>query len=277
MRMKTLYISDLDGTLLNGAAQLSSYTIEAINSLIQKGIHFSIATARTASTVSKILAPIEFQVPVVLMNGVILYDMAEKKYLNTWYLPSDMVDFIINTTSGHNLTGFLYEIKDNALTTYYERLINQGMTEYYTERKFQFQKTFIQTEGFIEADREQVIYYALLDKMEALLPAYEIFKNTPGLATAFYRDIYAPDGLWFLEVFSDRGTKYNAVKALREQFGYEKIVCFGDNLNDLPMFKACDESCAVANAKDEVKAAASHIIESNAEDGVAKWLLGHLG
>lgn len=274
--MKTLYISDLDGTLLNTSAEVSPFTVEAINSLIGKGVHFSIATARTAATVSKILSPIQFQVPVILMNGVILYDMAKNEYLNTWYLSSDLVDFIVTTAKGHNLTGFLYEIKDNKLATYYEELRNQGMTNYYTERKVHFNKTFTQTKDYQAAGRDHIIYFAMLDKMESLLPAYELYKNTPGLATAFYRDVYDRDGLWFLEVFSSNGTKYNAVKTLREQYGYDNIVCFGDNLNDLPMFKACDTACAVANARDEVKAAAAQIIGSNNEDGVAKWLLDHL-
>ena len=46
-------------------------------------------------------------------------------------------------------------------------------------------------------------------------------------------------------------------------------------MNDLPMFEISDEAYAVANAVDELKAAATGIIESNEDDGVAKWLLRH--
>ena len=55
--------------------------------------------------------------------------------------------------------------------------------------------------------------------------------------------------------------------------GYEKIVAFGDNYNDLGMFEAADVSVAVGNACDEVKNAADIVIEKNTEDGVAKFLL----
>ena len=37
--MKTLYISDLDGTLLNKEGCISDYTIETINKLIDKNIN----------------------------------------------------------------------------------------------------------------------------------------------------------------------------------------------------------------------------------------------
>jgi hypothetical protein len=49
-------------------------------------------------------------------------------------------------------------------------------------------------------------------------------------------------------------------------------VGFGDNLNDLPLFEACDIKVAVENAKPEVKAASDFICGSNEDDGVVKWM-----
>ena len=50
------------------------------------------------------------------------------------------------------------------------------------------------------------------------------------------------------------------------------MVVFGDSVNDIPMFKAADEAYAVANAIDELKAAATAVIGSNEEDAVAAFL-----
>ena len=47
---------------------------------------------------------------------------------------------------------------------------------------------------------------------------------------------------------------------------------FGDGMNDLDLFEAADEAYAVENAVPELKAAATGIIGSNNDDGVAKWL-----
>ena len=54
--------------------------------------------------------------------------------------------------------------------------------------------------------------------------------------------------------------------------GAEKAVCFGDNINDIRMFSACDESYAVAQAHAAVKAAATGIIGAAQDDSVALWL-----
>ena len=54
-----LYISDLDGTLLNNNAKLSDYTKSTLKELINKNLNFSIATARTPATVVPILSDLE--------------------------------------------------------------------------------------------------------------------------------------------------------------------------------------------------------------------------
>ncbi|AGK96849.1 HAD family hydrolase [Clostridium pasteurianum] len=47
--MNTLYVSDLDGTLLNRNSQLSEESKEIINTLVKKGVKFTYATARSFS------------------------------------------------------------------------------------------------------------------------------------------------------------------------------------------------------------------------------------
>ena len=70
-----------------------------------------------------------------------------------------------------------------------------------------------------------------------------------------------------------KATKAHAIKKLKEMWGCDRVVSFGDAVNDIPMFEISDESYAVENAVDELKAVATGIIESNVDDGVAKWLL----
>jgi hydroxymethylpyrimidine pyrophosphatase-like HAD family hydrolase len=59
---------------------------------------------------------------------------------------------------------------------------------------------------------------------------------------------------------------------VKEQFGFSRLVVFGDGLNDIPMFDVADESYAVANALEEVKRIATGVIGSNEEDAVTEFL-----
>ncbi len=270
--MRTLYVSDLDGTLLNKDAELSPYTIETLNRLIQKGMEFTVATARSSGTADRILKELSLPLPVILMNGVLIYDTLSRHYSKVEYLSEDNLAFIHKVLKDSGLAGFMYEVKDHVLTTYYERLANEAQKDFYEERATKYHKIFTQVPDFTLVNREHIIYFALLDTREHLEPAYQILKNRRDIALAYYKDIYCEEDIWYLEIFSADATKYNAVQYLRQKYGFDKIVGFGDNLNDLPLFKACEITCAVNNAKDELKAAATHIIGSNTEDGVARWL-----
>ena len=53
--MSTLYISDLDGTLLKSDETTSEYTEKVINHFIENGEYFSYATARSIFTASKVV------------------------------------------------------------------------------------------------------------------------------------------------------------------------------------------------------------------------------
>ena len=58
---KTLYVSDLDGTLLNSRSLVSPFTTAALNELIADGMMFSIATARTPATVVALMEAVQLQ------------------------------------------------------------------------------------------------------------------------------------------------------------------------------------------------------------------------
>ena len=105
---------------------------------------------------------------------------------------------------------------------------------------------------------------------EELLPVKLEAEKISGVDIAFYLDVY--NDAWYLEIFSHKASKSNALRFLREKYGFDRIVAFGDNLNDLPMFEQADIKVAVGNARDEVKAAADYVIGYNDRDGVAEWL-----
>ena len=269
--MKTLYISDLDGTLLNAQAELSDYTASVLNRLIACGIHFSVATARTAATSFLILENIKINIPVVLMNGVVIYDIAAKKYVKKEILQKEPKEQILSAMRRVNLTGLMYALSGDELVTYYERICNKALQDFIDERTVKYNKKFMQIDDFANADTD-VIYFCFLDSFENINRIYDELESIGDLQIEKYQDIYSGGALWYLEVFNGTASKHNAVQFLREQYGFDRVIGFGDNLNDLSLFAACDECYAVANAKPEVKEAATAVIDSNIDDGVVRWL-----
>jgi 5-amino-6-(5-phospho-D-ribitylamino)uracil phosphatase len=272
MTIKSLYITDLDGTFLNSDKELSKYTINTINTLIAKGMNFSIATARTSASAIKILKDLNINLPVVFMNGVVIYDIGEEKYIKIEEIPEETTGEIIDILNHYKISGFMYGISEETLTTYYERMDTKAMEEFREERVRKYYKTFEQVDSFSStAIGNKIIYFALIDEYERLEPVLNSLKTLEDIDSILYRDIYA-DAQWYLEIHSRKASKYNAVRFLREEYAFEKIIGFGDNYNDIPLFKACDESYAVSNAVEELKEIATGIVDDCNSDGVAKFI-----
>ena len=141
-KRNTLYISDLDGTLLNQSAELSDHTIKTLNAMIMDGFNFSVATARTLASSSKILSGLTLRIPVILMNGVLIYDMERRHYTQINALAPESVTEIIKTLRQFEITGFMYELKDGELMTYHESLKQKPLRDFVEERIARYYKTF---------------------------------------------------------------------------------------------------------------------------------------
>ena len=69
MNNKTLYVTDLDGTLMRYDKTVSDYTIDTLNSLIDQGMLITYATARSFHSAWEITKEIHFSVPVITWNS----------------------------------------------------------------------------------------------------------------------------------------------------------------------------------------------------------------
>ena len=70
--MNTLYVTDLDGTLLNSNDQISQYSIQTINGLVAKGMQFTYATARSLVSASVVAKGLSTTIPVIAYNGALI-------------------------------------------------------------------------------------------------------------------------------------------------------------------------------------------------------------
>lgn len=272
MEQKTLYISDMDGTLLSSGAVLSDFSRETLNMLIGAGMHFSVATARSPATAGGILSGVPLEIPAVLLNGVCLYNILSREYVNIEYIPEASGEKLAEIIRRRRLSGFMFTVEDGIQNTYFENTDSPNALQFIEERRRKYGKHFFHTEDFALCIPRGSIYYSISDTYEKLCGAYEEMIAVSGLRAEFYRDVYNRD-FWYLEVCSADASKYRAALLLKKLYGFARIVGFGDNLNDLPLFDACDECYAPENANPEVIRRANGIIPSNNEDGVVKKLI----
>lgn len=270
--MKTLYITDLDGTFLNENGVVSEKSRQIVNRLSKKGMLFSVATARSILTARELLAGLQINAPIVLMNGVFLFDLNKNKVVSFHEISHAAFTEIVAAFERNGKSPMLWLYGDDGLlSVQYTQLELQVNRDFYESRKDSFGGRFYKTEVLSVPKGQHAVYINLVDTFDALQPIAEALKAIAGAAFAFYRDTYTD--YWFLEVYSADASKANGAKEIQNTVHADRITAFGDNLNDLTLFSVADEKYAVENAVAALKTQADAVIESNRTDGVVKFLL----
>lgn len=269
--MKRLFVSDLDGTLLNREAEISAFTANTINAAIDKGLCFTISTARTPTTALKILYKLNLQLPIMLMNGAVIYDMKTKQYIKKAVFSDSVVMVLLGLIKVKGLNCFLYGLTDNEFHAYYDSVDSKSLNYFRNEQIMKYDKKFTEIEDLSLVKDKDIVYCMLREPKDKLDGLYRDLSVVKGVQTVFYPDIYNEE-YYMLEICSDKASKKNALDYLRKEGNYDSVIGFGDNLNDKGIYDASDYFYAVANAHPEIQNMADSVIPSNVEDGVAKYI-----
>lgn len=279
MSKSTLYITDLDGTLLDSSAHLSDESRRLLNMAIDAGAMFTVATARTPATVDVLLNGVNMRQPGIVLTGAAMWDFRHKHYINPVYIPADRVDKALEAFSLLGVTPFVYTL-DSAneagiLRVYFADARPMGANaKFISDRSHLTLKRFCIGAGLPATRRDKVLLFFATGPKNQIQSIADIIRTTTDCALSCYDDIYNKDTT-IIEVFANGVSKGRAVDQLRQITHADKAVVFGDNLNDLDMFNHAETAIAVDNALPAVRDAADVIIGSNTTDAVARYILEH--
>ena len=269
-KMKTLYISDLDGTLLTSDQRTSDFTNKTINELTDKGMLFSYATARSFNTSKIVTTGLKVKMPIIVYNGTLIKDGTTGDVLIKNTFNKQQAEELLYDLIQNGIYPIVYSFTDGTEHfSYIREKVSKAESEFLFTRKGDPRDRPV--ESLAELISGEVFYFTCIDDQRKLEPIYNKYKD---IHKCFcQRDIYT--GEQWLEIIPEAASKANAAKQLKKLTGCDKTVVFGDGINDIDMFLTADESYAVVNADPAVKHFATGIIASNNDDGVAKFLLEH--
>jgi hypothetical protein len=257
-----LIATDVDGTLVKDSSrEVYDEMIEVIRRLTDRGCQFVIASGRQYGSIRKMFERAACPLHYIAENGahIILngqtYALTKMNRTDVEEIMTELRTFypegchVVASTA----KGCFLESKDEAFI----RLIIE-----------EYRNDVILTEDIL-AEQEDIIKLAIYKK-GSIRPIGEsvlIPKWQSRVKTTMAGDEWVD----FMDKSVDKGNALRQVqKALK--ISREETMVFGDNNNDLGMIMAAEESYAVENAVDELKAVAKHICPGYWEKGVYQIL-----
>lgn len=279
--MTRLYITDLDGTLLDRDSRVSPSSASIISHLSRQGTLISVATARTPATVEQLLAHTYTSIPAIVMTGAALWDRRTQRYTCIRYHSPHAVEAIGSLLDDVGIAPIYYSVSpDSPIVQCYHFARHPGKKEqkFINERRSLPLKRFHTIPGgVLPPDRLPLVTLIFaIGAMERIRHAADAISNHIDCSLTCYPDIFDPR-TGYLEIFAPGVSKANAIATLRQITGADSLTVFGDNLNDLSMMAVADEAVAVGNALDHVKSHADIIIGPNTSDSVARYILDREG
>lgn len=260
--MKSLYVSDIDGTLARAGYELTEETVAKVRKLVAEGVGFTVATGRFLSRCLGLVEGCDLRCPAIVLSGSLIYDCAAGSILKVWPMEQSVAKKAL---------GILQDLGGNNLCCLYApgerrcRLCSNEPMEHPYPLDRPNELGFIHDEEWIAADLRpcleagQALLLSKAGPSEPLHQAYEALGELPGLSAYLHQSPHRP-ALWILDVVSDQSGKGTALRWLRDSLGAQETVAFGDNVNDLPLLEAADLSVTVAQAPPSLKAAADLVL-----------------
>lgn len=273
------FLTDLDGTLLRSDATLSDFTVDVIHRALAEGHVVSFSTARSYVSAKPVVARIRWTYPTVIYNGALIIDPQSERILHSDFLPNDATMSILEQGRQRGLMPLLSGMEaDGTERVWHEAFANEGQRQFAASRAGDHRFWHRAPLSLHDDERAIMLTYIagegeLQDFRDSLAATWD-----GQIHIHFTRDTYLRD-YYFLELAHPQANKQDALKAWAPLVGCSPgdVTVFGDNLNDIGLFRGAGKRIAVANGHDDLKAIADEWIESNDEDGVARYMLGFLG
>ena len=277
---QALYISDLDGTLLRSDGSLSPYSLRTLTRLIHEGMLFTVASARGCNLIRTAIGDLPLRLPVIDQNGACVSELASRRHLVIHAIDPPVARDLWSLLDEHGCNPFLMTVDGASDRVYYDESVlhNDGMRRFLENRQRIRDPRLRKLEDMRDGLADQVVCLTVIgapSRMQDVECAVRA-RHDGSVQTHRYEPFNEGlDSRWhMLTIHDSRATKDRGVASLTRLLNIAdcRVVVFGDQVNDIGMFRAADEAYAVAGATPELAAHATAVIGSNDDDAVARWL-----
>ena len=224
----TLFASGITNTIFEEGHRLSGYSLIELNRLIEDGCKFTVETIEAPASIRELLRDVDFQLPIIAMDGAILYDIKERKFLETVLMEPGTVAEICRLLEDEEIEFFMQTREQEVLIIRHGELKNEAICEVYTRKRVSPYRNFVPRLN--DADYlDKTIYFFILEKKEKVERAVTEIRNAPWADTVRIStdERSIPEGYMCVRIFPAEATKERMLARLQEMVGAKQTITFG--------------------------------------------------
>lgn len=265
-----LIVFDLDGTLLDASSRISPFTRETLALLAERDVLYTVATGRALHAARDLIDGHGFRLPQAFKNGVLIWHPETSSYSRHAHLTNAEIRHVVEAVMDAGVTPFLSTLEPGGVHGIYHTPLQTSFERELAEEFGSRGDVVLRPASEMPADAEITSISAL--GPSAAIEFVEALVADEADLVAYAGPALEGQGLMWIDIHHVDGSKGGAVEVLKRELGVSRVVCFGDSDNDLSMFAVAEEAYAPANARADVKAAATAVIGHHDEDGIARFL-----
>lgn len=268
---ETLFVSDLDDTLTHTDGQISTYTEFQLNKLLDHGIFFTIVTDRTPATFLPVVENLNLRLPVIAMNGAVLYDTRDQSYSMAVPMARTTSDAVERIFEEKGCNCFVHAVINETMHIYYGDFRHTTEEKFYHRLRRTSLKNYIY--GKMPEGQQAVCITAvnedwLTKQLETALRRAEISEKVTIVSYPYKRQV----GYSVIEIYSAQATREEAVRTLKDCLSLKQLVAFGSSEMDRALFQISDRAYAVENADEELRRVSTQVIGPAESDAVVRMM-----
>jgi transaldolase len=250
-------LTDVDGTLVTKEKQLTPRALQAVRSLRDRGLVFTITSGRPPFGLRSLVEPLGLTMPMAAFNGgvVVLPDLS---ILDERLLPDYLLPALVEMITAHGLEVWLFRSTD-----WYVRSLDAARIVRETAT---IQRPPIVVPSFEEVPAGVVKLVGMSEDHDRVASCEAAVQKRFGRLVSAARS--QP---YYLDVTHPSANKGAVIERLSRYLKIppERFAAIGDQPNDVLMFDKAGLSVAMGNSSDEVKRKATFVTTSHGEEGFA--------
>lgn len=222
-RDNLLFVSELDKALLNMHNTLTPYSKIELNKMLDDGLKFTIATMRTPAALLEALKDIRIKLPVIAMDGAILFDVKDNRYLKVYEMTYSETKEFLELFKENNLHCFVNVVVEDSVIIYYDDFKNEVEKRIYDTLRSSPYRNYIKEEL---PERYGAVYLMLIDENKKIENLYSQMKEL-GYTERFKILKYSSDdfpGYSYIKVYNKKAIKENMIQYIKELTKADDII-----------------------------------------------------